>query len=195
MSFGSTKKLFLRTSSGSPRSSISTASRSSSVYITPREFPEEDEVKSIRLRPNSDGGDDDDGCASISISMSMAGEGDVPEASVSSATIDALLRAVRHGRQKEVEAALQEISPDVKDATHGNTPLIVACQNGNKKMAKLCLRRGADVNAQNFKGNTAMHYCYAYGYAELGAYLISKGGDDAVVNDCGLNCYQGLKLP
>ena len=34
----------------------------------------------------------------------------------------------------------------------GNTPLHVACQTNNKKMAKLCLRWGAELNAQNAQG-------------------------------------------
>ncbi len=37
---------------------------------------------------------------------------------------------------------------DFKDAT-GNTLFHIACQNGNKRIAKLCLRRGAAINAQN----------------------------------------------
>lgn len=39
---------------------------------------------------------------------------------------------------------------DAMDAT-GNTLLSVACQNNNKRIAKLCLRRGADINTQNVR--------------------------------------------
>lgn len=34
----------------------------------------------------------------------------------------------------------------------GVTVLHIAAQNGNKRIAKLCLRRGADVNKQNNNG-------------------------------------------
>ena len=34
---------------------------------------------------------------------------------------------------------------------HGNTPLIVACQNGQGRIAKMCIRYGADPNAHNRK--------------------------------------------
>lgn len=51
---------------------------------------------------------------------------------------------------------------DVRDK-HGNTILIIACQNGNKRILKAALRRGADVNAANASGNTALHFCYAFG--------------------------------
>lgn len=37
---------------------------------------------------------------------------------------------------------------DAMDAT-GNTLLSIACQNNNKRIAKLCLRRDADINTQN----------------------------------------------
>ena len=39
---------------------------------------------------------------------------------------------------------------DAKDAP-GNTLLSIACQNNNKRIAKLCLRRGADINTQNVR--------------------------------------------
>jgi ankyrin repeat protein len=40
---------------------------------------------------------------------------------------------------------------DAKDVT-GNTLLSIACQNNNKRIARLCLRRGADLNTQNVRG-------------------------------------------
>ena len=42
-------------------------------------------------------------------------------------------------------------------------------------MAKLSLRHGADIDAQNDKGNTALHAAFHFGYGQsLGSYLISK---------------------
>ena len=73
---------------------------------------------------------------------------------------------------------------------YGNTLLSIACQNGLKRAAKLVLRRGADINAQNHKGNTPLHFCYTYGYGDtLGAYLTSKGADTTVRNHDGMTCY------
>ena len=40
--------------------------------------------------------------------------------------------------------------------------------------------------------NTCLHYCFTYGYADLGDYLISKGANDALKNKQGLTCYEGL---
>lgn len=54
------------------------------------------------------------------------------------------------------------VPADVRD-DHGNTILLVACQNGHKRALKAALRRGADINAKNARGNTALHFCYAFG--------------------------------
>ena len=76
---------------------------------------------------------------------------------------------------------------------YGNTLLTIACQNGNKRVAKAVLRRGADMNVRNFKGNTPLHYCYHYGYGvSLGEYLISKGGDAGIRNNQGMAAWEGI---
>ena len=47
-------------------------------------------------------------------------------------------------------------------------------------LAQELLRRACNVNHQNHKGHTCLHYCFAYKYKELGDYLISKGADPSV---------------
>ena len=42
------------------------------------------------------------------------------------------------------------------------------------------------------RGNTALHYAYAYKFETLGEYLLSKGADDSITNAEGLTCYEGL---
>ena len=84
---------------------------------------------------------------------------------------------VRHGKYSELEDFLRH--PDTKLTTSskdsaGNTLLHVACQNGNKRIAKLCLRLGSDIDGQNLNGQTALHYCFAYGFSDLGEYLVAK---------------------
>ena len=49
----------------------------------------------------------------------------------------------------------------------GNTILLVACQNGHKRVAKAALRRGGDINAANHRGNTCLHFCFAFGFDDL----------------------------
>ena len=59
---------------------------------------------------------------------------------------------------------------------HGNTLLLVAAQNGLKRICKLLLRRGvADVREINKKGKGVLHFCKLYGHDELGQYLREKG--------------------
>ncbi|KAG7397160.1 hypothetical protein PHYBOEH_001209 [Phytophthora boehmeriae] len=104
-----------------------------------------------------------------------------------------LFSAARHNRLDSVIYMLdQGVSVNSRDA-YGNTLLSIACQNGLKRIAKLALRRGANINRQNNRGNTALHFCFAYGYGDsLGAYLISKGADTTIENDEGLVCYYGI---
>lgn len=65
----------------------------------------------------------------------------------------------------------------------GNSLFHVACQNGNKRIAKLAIKYGGDMDAQNSKGNTGVHFLFTYGYAEIGDYFIEKGASDDILND------------
>ena len=56
---------------------------------------------------------------------------------------------------------------------NGNTPLPVAAQQGLKKIAKLLLRRGANLNQTNLAGNTVLHYCFAYSFQPVFLFLVS----------------------
>ena len=56
---------------------------------------------------------------------------------------------VRHNKVPEVEDQLNKGFPiDARDP-HGNTPLMVAAQNGHKRLCKLTLKFGADANSTN----------------------------------------------
>jgi len=89
---------------------------------------------------------------------------------------------VTHKRVPELSTYLTEGSdPNIVDSA-GNTPLIVACQNGHFGVVKMFLTHGADINASNHKGNTALHYCMNYGYEDIGNFLIENGADDFQTN-------------
>ena len=75
-----------------------------------------------------------------------------------------------------MEDALAEDIPVNTADEYGNTLLILAAQQGSKRMAKFLLRRGANINMQSLTGNTPLHYCYAYSNNLLGEYLKSKVG-------------------
>ena len=74
----------------------------------------------------------------------------------------------------QMEDALAEDIPINTADEFGNTLLILAAQQGSKRMCKFLLRRGANINIQNLSGNTALHYCYAYSNRSLGEYLKAK---------------------
>ncbi len=99
----------------------------------------------------------------------------------------------RHGKFEDVEEMLAHgLVPDSRDP-NGNTILIIAAQNNYKGIVKLALMHGADINAANHTGNTALHYCSEYGYLELGNYLLTKCASPRALNMYGLMAFQGLK--
>ena len=108
-----------------------------------------------------------------------------------------IFSCARHGKFREIEEAFDQpdwtVDVNAQDAT-GATLLQIACQNGNKRITKFCLRRGSDINKVNLAGNTPLHYCFAYGFESLGEYLMEKGADDAIQNADGLTCYEGLNM-
>eukprot|EP00930_Biecheleria_cincta_P057023 TRINITY_DN43029_c0_g1_i1.p1 TRINITY_DN43029_c0_g1~~TRINITY_DN43029_c0_g1_i1.p1 ORF type:complete len:254 (+),score=26.39 TRINITY_DN43029_c0_g1_i1:75-836(+) len=101
--------------------------------------------------------------------------------------------AARHGRHREVEAALAAgFAPDYADA-FGNTLFHMACQNGNKRIAKLVIKSGGNMDAQNERGNTGLHYLFAYGYTGVAEYFIGKGADEHVRNGAGFTAREGIR--
>ncbi len=91
----------------------------------------------------------------------------------------------RHARVSEVEELLIRGTPVTSRDENGNTILSIGCQNGSKRIAKLALRFGADINEQNESGNTPLHYCSLYQKTSLGLYLIKKGADTSIRNNEG----------
>ena len=89
----------------------------------------------------------------------------------------------RHNRLAHLRRCLDS-GYDVESRDYaGNTVLMVGAQNGLKNVIKCALRRGAQLDTQNDMGNTALHFCFAFGFGDtLGAYLIQKGADDTLTS-------------
>jgi hypothetical protein len=98
----------------------------------------------------------------------------------------------RHKKVAELSYALARGADFTVRDSYGNSPLIVACQNGHSAVVHLLVEHGADLRVSNYKGNTPLHFCFAYGFEDLGKYLISQGADEFAVNEDGLTCYEGL---
>ena len=106
-----------------------------------------------------------------------------------------LLPLVRCGSIEQLDEHLS-VDPGGIHCTDkfGNSLLHVACQSGNKRAVKFCLRKGLDVDARNADGQTPLHHCFALGHSALAAYLIDKGADDSLRNAAGLTPYEGTRL-
>jgi len=75
---------------------------------------------------------------------------------------------------------------------YGNTMLCLACQNGNLKIAKYLITKGANPNHQNKQGQTAPHFAIAYKFYDLSQWMFENGADDTLHNKFGLTAYDGL---
>jgi uncharacterized protein len=75
----------------------------------------------------------------------------------------------------------------------GNTLFIVACQNGQRKIAQLAVDSGADMNKQNIGGNTGLHFLYAFGYRDIASYFESRGASTSITNKLGKVPSDGIK--
>jgi hypothetical protein len=62
-----------------------------------------------------------------------------------------LFSAARHNRYDSIVYMLDQGVPVSSRDAFGNTLLSIACQNGLKRIAKLALRRGANINSQNVR--------------------------------------------
>lgn len=78
------------------------------------------------------------------------------------------------------------------DEKFGNTMLMMACQNGNMKIIKYLIAKGANPNAQNKVGQSAAHFAIAFKFFDVSHWLFENGGDDTLVNKYGLTPYDGL---
>lgn len=98
---------------------------------------------------------------------------------------------IRAGNRRDEVKMMLRANPSAAHArdANGDTALMVACQLGDQRMARVLLRAGADVNSCNAQGNTPLHYCFGFGHVALGDYLVSKGANDTLENHRGLCCY------
>ncbi len=86
--------------------------------------------------------------------------------------------AAKSSNIAQMEDALAEDIPINTADEFGNSLLILAAQQGSRRMVKFLLRRGANINLQSLAGNTPLHYCYAYSQHKLGDYLKEKVRDN-----------------
>ena len=103
--------------------------------------------------------------------------------------------AMEHAMHEElihVVVALVEVGADVnyQDA-HGITPLILAAsQPEDIDMARLLLQKGADVDAVDPSGRTALMLAVQAKRSDLVHLLLEHGSNPATVDDTDISCLQ-----
>ena len=108
-------------------------------------------------------------------------------------SIDTVFSQARNGRIKRVEESLNLGFKIDSEDERGNTLLLLAAQNSNKRLVEMLLLRGSNVNHQNQAGNTALHFALTFDQdGLLGEYLIEHGADDSLENAEGLTPYDGV---
>ena len=93
---------------------------------------------------------------------------------------------------EECEEAHEDVHfPSMLDE-FGRSLLMIACQQGFKRVAKFLLRKHFDINAANYAGNTPLHFAFEYSHQDLAQYLIDHGANKTAVNAEGCTPYEGL---
>ena len=80
-----------------------------------------------------------------------------------------------------------------KNLFDGNTLLILSAKDGNLFISKFLCEQGAKINAQNQRGNTALHYAIGkqfYGVADL---LTRLGAKEEIRNNMGLTPWECIE--
>jgi hypothetical protein len=67
----------------------------------------------------------------------------------------------------------------------GNHPLEIAVTWGNQSAVTLLLDAGADIDAKNEEGNTALHHALQMGHFDVARLLIGRRADQTISNDAG----------
>lgn len=66
------------------------------------------------------------------------------------------------------------------DVLSEDYPLVLACQDGSLRCARLLIDRGAYMEGHNGSGRTPLYEAAAYGHPELVSLLLARGADPAV---------------
>ena len=121
-------------------------------------------------------------------SRALAGEGKAFDL----AELQLLFSYARHGKYGQLRELFKKGVPVDSRDRFGNTALIIACQNSHGKIVKMAVRYECDLDAQNKRGNSALHFSVAYGFQAISDFLIEHGARTDLANESGLTCYEGI---
>jgi ankyrin repeat protein len=127
--------------------------------------------------------------SSCSKSGSDSQRGDSKQETFSENQVGEIVDAVNAKDVAKVTALLQANPKLVRAKFTSGGPvdgwplLMIAAKEGDKPMAELLLRSGADVNAENNSSEVALHYAALHGHKEMVQLLIDHGANVNVKND------------
>ncbi|EAS03880.2 hypothetical protein TTHERM_00455190 (macronuclear) [Tetrahymena thermophila SB210] len=110
---------------------------------------------------------------------------------------DQVFAAIKENNIHEIEDLLNQyhtLSLESKD-DEGNTFIIIAAQVGSKEIVEYLFQKGADINASNNEGDTALHKANFYKYHNVADFLIQKGALQNKANNIGLNPWASYNQP
>ncbi len=92
------------------------------------------------------------------------------------AKAEALITAARAGQLDAIAVLLQAgADPNVRGGVNDWTPVMHAIHKNQRQSVLALLKGGADVNAKNRKGLTALIMAAGYGYADIVRDLLARG--------------------
>jgi len=74
-------------------------------------------------------------------------------------------------------------NPNVREETHGFTPLHVVCLDGNVALAMLLFTKDADVNARDNSGQTPMHKACMCGHMQIVTFLLKAKANSEILDN------------
>ncbi|CAK9015224.1 Sex-determining protein fem-1 (Feminization of XX and XO animals protein 1), partial [Durusdinium trenchii] len=104
------------------------------------------------------------------------------------------LSAIASGNLNMVQEFVEMRGYDVNMRnSNGNTPLHVACFNGQSDVVQYFLQKGADPQATGQRNNTCLHYAAAKGHLELVKQFVQLGNNVLAKNERGKTPYDAAE--
>lgn len=119
----------------------------------------------------------------------------VPTNVINNSGSSALLEHCWHGHFDIVKLLIDNGCPVYCKGGHGDSPLTAGFSS--PEICEYFIERGADINEQNDKENTALHRACKWGYTDAIKFLLSAGADRTIVNKKGkiaIECAQQHKI-
>jgi ankyrin repeat protein len=102
--------------------------------------------------------------------------------------------AIRWNKFEDVKIlVINTTAANCCDDKNGNLPIHIAAQNGHFEIIEFLISKGANVNAQNNKGNTALHMAIGYEYYTCANLLLRAGADPELKNRAGIPSKKGIE--